>query len=85
MDKGKLFVTANVGYLDYSKSPLDYTAGDVWVEVKTIHLAKKTVRVVFNNPTKLKRKETSDISMSRISKEDSQDIADYIRQMIMES
>lgn len=84
MDKEKLFVTANVSYLDYSKHPLDYTSSDVWVEVKTIHLAKKTARVVFNNPTKLKRKETSDISIARISDDDAHDIAGYIQRMIYE-
>lgn len=84
MDKGKLFVNANVTYLDYSKHPLNYTSSDLCVEVKTIHLTKKTVRVVFSNLTKLKKKETSDISISRISNDEAHDVAVYIHNMIYE-
>lgn len=82
MKKGTLFVSANVSHLDFSKTPCNYTTSNLLVEVKTIHLAKRTARVVFNNPTKLKRKETSDISISRFDKNDITDIVNYVEELL---
>jgi len=59
-------VIAHTSYLDYNKSPCDYTKIVVEAELKTIHFSTKRARIVFDNPSKPGRKETNDIPLKNI-------------------
>jgi len=77
-------VIVRTSYLDFNKAPCDYTTITTKAELKTIHLSTKRARVVFDNPSKPGRKETSDVPLKNISPWSLEEVAKELKKLMEE-